>query len=210
MTPLIGIVLALTALYVLFLAWYGGNGKPMTRAEIDRFDREFASLCVGPDRQDELDAIRALVAGDDGKEFVMHNLVRHRAKALYPAGYAFGDDPRAADRRYAKAIVWPLLRHGNLVLFVARRTGRFMQPPGADDWHYVAMVRYRSRRDFLRFALAIERADIVVHKWAAIERTHIFPVKPMISLIFVRGAVAAALTLVGAALFWIARAGGLA
>jgi hypothetical protein len=210
MTPLIGIALALAATYLLFLAWYGGNGKPMTRAEVERFDSEFAALCAAPDRQDELDAIRALVAGDDGKEFVMHNLVRYRARARYPEGYDYGDDPRAADRRYAKAILWPLLRHGNLMLFVARRAGRFMQPAGADDWHYVAMVRYRSRRDFLRFALAIERDDIVVHKWAAIEKTHIFPVKPLVSLFFVRGTVAAALVLAGAAAYWIVRASGLA
>ena len=67
------------------------------------------------------------------------------------------------------------------------------------------MVRYRSRRDFLRFALAIERDDIVVHKWAAIEKTHVFPVQPLVSLIFVRGAVAALLALAGAALYGIVR-----
>ncbi len=61
---------------------------------------------------------------------------------------------------------------------------------GGEDWHYVAMVRYRSRRDFLHFALAIERAGVSVHKWAALESTHVFPVQPLISLIFVRGAVA--------------------
>ena len=81
-----------------------------------------------------------------------------------------------------------------------RRTGRFLQPEGADDWHYVAMVRYRSRRDFLRFALEIEREDIVAHKWAAIEKTHVFPVEPMVSLLAVRTLVAAALVLAGALL----------
>jgi hypothetical protein len=204
MTPLLAIAIPLAALYFVFLVWYGGNGKPLSQAEVDRFLRAFESLGRGPEREAALDAVRALVAGDDGKEFVMHNLVRYRPKAVYPPGYGFDDDPRAADRRYARAIIRPLLRHASVMVFVGRRSGSFIEPAGADRWHYVAMVRYRSRRDFLRFALAIERDDIVVHKWAAIEKTHIFPVRPLVSLIFVRGAVAGVLALAGAALYAIA------
>ena len=63
------------------------------------------------------------------------------------------------------------------------------------------MVRYRSRRDFLRFALATQRDDIFVHKWAALEKTHVFPVKPLISLFPVRLMAAGTLALVGQALF---------
>jgi hypothetical protein len=204
MTSLLVIVIALLALYLLFLVWYGGSGKPLTQAEVDRFLDALGPAAEGA-HSGARDEIRALAAGDDGKEFVMQNLVRYRAKALYPPGYDYDDDPRAADRRYAKAIIRPLLRYGNLLVFVGRRSGSFIEPDGADAWHYVAMVRYRSRRDFLRFAAAIQRDDIVVHKWAAIEKTHIFPVQPIVSLIFVRGAVAALLTLIGAALYWIAR-----
>jgi len=131
----------------------------------------------------------------------MQNLVRYRPKALYPPGYDYGDDPRAADRRYGKAVIGPLLRNGSLILFIAKRTGTFIEPEGADAWHYVAMVRYRSRRDFLRFALATQRDDIFVHKWAALEKTHVFPVKPLISLFPVRFIAASALALVGSTLF---------
>jgi len=191
------VVLALTACYLLFLRWYGGRARPLSAAEIDAYLAELAARPQSEHSHGALEQIRALVANDDGREFVMHNLVRYRPKALYPAGHSYGDDPRAADRRYAKAIVWPLLRHGNLMLFVARRAGVFVEPAGADAWHYVAMVRYRSRRDFLRFALTIERDEITVHKWAAIEKTHIFPVQPLISLIFVRATVAVLLAALG-------------
>jgi hypothetical protein len=47
-------------------------------------------------------------------------------------------------------------------------------------------VRYRSRRDFLRFAFEANQSDKFIHKWAAIEKTHVFPVKPILSLISVR------------------------
>lgn len=203
MGPATGIAIAAAGLYTLFLLWYGGRGKPLTQAEIDLFMRQAAA--AGQQDQDVLDEVAALVARDDGREFVMQNLVRYRPKALYPPGYSLGDDPRAADRRYGKAIIWPLLKHGNHPVFIARRSGSFIDPPGADDWHYVAMVRYRSRRDFLRFALETQKADIFVHKWAAIEKTHVFPVQPIVSLIAVRATVALVLALTGAALYAMLR-----
>jgi hypothetical protein len=197
------LVCGLAAVYLLFLYWYGGNGKPLRRDEIEAFERELAAVTDNSARRDELDAVRELIASDDGKEFVMLNLVRYRDKAEYPPGYNHGDSARAADRRYARAILWPLLRNASLMLFVAPRSGRFMEAHDAQPWDYVAMVRYRSRRDFLRFALSIQREDIIVHKWAAIESTQIFPVKPLLSLVFVRAAVAVLLLLAAAGVIWL-------
>jgi hypothetical protein len=59
------------------------------------------------------------------------------------------------------------------------------------------MVRYRSRRDFLKFALQANQAEKFIHKWAAIEKTHVFPVKPIISLFMVRTLVALVLFVFG-------------
>jgi hypothetical protein len=55
-----------------------------------------------------LGAIREVVKVDDGREFVMVNLIRYRTKAVYPPGWTYGDDPQAADARYNRAVV-PLL-----------------------------------------------------------------------------------------------------
>mgnify|MGYP000874386026 FL=1 len=180
------IALPLAILYAAFLIWYGGNGKPMTADEINAGLRDLQATDTSEHATAAVEDVRQLLASDDGKEFVMQNLVRYRPKALYPAGYHYSDDPREADKRYGRSIIWPLLRNGNLLLFIARRSGNFFVPAGADDWHYVAMVRYRSRRDFLKFAFEANRADTFVHKWAAIEKTHVFPVKPVVSLISVR------------------------
>lgn len=184
MNVLVAIAIGGVLIYVAFLFWYGGSSKPLTTDEIAQ---GLQDLRVNHDDPQKLAEVEQLLSNDDGNEFVMQNLVRYRPKALYPPGYEhLGDDPRAADKRYGKAILWPLLKYGNLILFVARRSGSFIDSAGADDWHYVAMVRYRSRRDFLRFALETERADLFVHKWAAIEKTHVFPVKPLISLFAVK------------------------
>ena len=205
MALLAGIAVVVAALYILFVLWYGGNGKPLTRAEIDEFLRQAGANARTEHDRAALDEVAALIAKDDGREFVMQNLVRYRPKALYPPGYSFDDNPRAADQRYARAIMWPLLRYGNHPVFIARRSGTFIEPLGADAWHYVAMVRYRSRRDLLRFALDTQRADIFVHKWAAIEKTHVFPVQPIASMIFVRVGVGLLLTLAGAMVYLIFR-----
>ena len=197
------VAMALVVLYGVFHLWYGGRGKPMSPAEVEAVMQHISARLSDEHSRATLDELRHLVASDDGQEFVMLNLVRYRDKALYPPGYELGDDPRAADRRYARAILWPLLRNGNMVVYVARRSGSFIEPEGADAWHYVAMVRYRSRRDFLRFALQSADANIFVHKWAAIEKTHVFPVKPLVSLIGVRSAVAGFLAVLGALTYWL-------
>lgn len=195
------LTIVLLVVYGAFLLWYGGRGSPMGQQEIDAAMRRLAALPAAAQQPHLLQSLRSLMEQDDGREFVMQNLARYRPRALYPPGHDYGDDARAADRRYARAILPHLLRHGSLPIFVARRSGNFVEPDGMPAWHYVAMVRYRSRRDFTRFALAIEQADIAMHKWAALEQTHIFPVRPLVSLVFVRTAVAAALL----AIWWLAR-----
>ncbi|MEI6733607.1 MAG: hypothetical protein WCK94_06520 [Comamonadaceae bacterium] len=205
MTLFFGITLPLLALYLLFLAWYGGKGKPLRPDEIEAFFNTLGKMDLSEGEKEIIPEIRSLLANDDGQEFVMQNLVRHRPRALYPAGYHYSDDARAADQRYGKAIILPLLRQGSLPIFIARRSGSFIEPEGADLWHYVAMVRYRSRRDFLRFALAIQTQDIAVHKWAALEKTHVFPVKPLVSLLLVRSSVAGLLVIFAAGLLLLMR-----
>ena len=180
----------LVLLYLVFWLWYGGNGRPMSTEEIEKALNKLRSTDPAHNNSAEVDDIRQLLASDDGKEFVMQNLVRYRAKALYPEGSTYSDDPREADKRYGKSIIGDLLRYGNLLIFIARKSGDFVKPEGADAWHYVAMVRYRSRRDFVRFAIRANQADKFMHKWAAIEKTHVFPVKPLINLFAVRTLVA--------------------
>lgn len=191
------IFVPLALLYLIFWLWYGGNGRPMSSQEIEEALHKLRSTDSSRDNSEEIEDLRQLLMSDDGKEFVMQNLVRYRAKALYPEGYHFSDDPREADKRYGKSIMGDLLRYGNLLIFIARKSGDFVKPEGADAWHYVAMVRYRSRRDFVRFATRANQADKFMHKWAAIEKTHVFPVKPLISLFAVRTLVALTLFSLG-------------
>ncbi len=192
---LMAIALIFLLLYLLFWFWYSARQRPLSAEDVAHFVNELRA-CMPQQAHAEMEQqVQRLSQGDDGRAFVMNNLVRYRARALYPSGHPLQDQTsaRAADRRYARAITWPLLRHASLPIFVARRKGGLVEPAGSEPWDYVAMVRYRSRRDFLRFVLCIERAGHTVHKWAAIETTHIFPVQPLLSLFLLRTLVALAL-----------------
>jgi hypothetical protein len=186
-------------IYLVFLFWYGGRRRPMSPAEVEALlkrvqrDAEAAGVPLAPDL---LSSLRQIAKDDDGREFVMVNLIRYRTKAVYPPGWDYGDDPHAADARYNRAVVPLLLKRACVPIFLGRSAGRFLDPEGAEPWDCVALVRYRSRRDFLGLCadLAQNRADI--HKWAAIETTQIFPVGVRFSLSVVRLIVGGALALV--------------
>jgi len=187
-------------LYGIFHVWWGGKSKPLSAQEVQQGIATLRAVACGPNSLSHLDEVAQLLSQDDGLSFVMFNSVLHRKKAQYPENSGFSDDPRAADQRYGKAILWPLIKQASLPIFVARKKGSFVNDAHSPDWHYVAMVRYRSRRDFLKFAIEIESQGTSLHKWAAIEQTQVFPVHPMVSLFTPRLAVATILALAAGSL----------
>jgi hypothetical protein len=201
-------VLAVT--YLGFWVWYGGSGKPMDQAEIDRRITALvdATKAKGQTVDEHLLAsIRSLGASDDGNEYYMVNLIKYREKALYPPALQalYGDDARAADALYSKKIIPLVLKNGGFPVLMTEYEGRFLHPEGATDWDVVAMVRYRSRRDMMTMMQDIANStdDLAVHKWASIERTQVFPVKPKFDFVMVRLAVFTALVILGVVLHLI-------
>jgi hypothetical protein len=177
----IGIIVGFAFLYGVFLFWYGGRGKPISTNEVQDFLQEMRNKAGNQEKPESeftlLDSFRELASSDDGREFYMVNLLQFRKEALYPKGSNFEDnDPMAANNRYNRAILPQLLKYGGHPVFASRVMGRFIHPEGTDDWDQVAIVRYRSRRDMLKMAIGLVGKDIDVHKWAALEKTQVFPV----------------------------------
>lgn len=195
------------ALYIAFLAWYGGHGTPLTPAERDAiFARIDAQAAKEPLRNGKLrEELQRIVEHDDGNEFFMLNLIRYREKAAYPAGYAYGDDSHEADTRYNKAIAPYLIRHAAHPIFLGDAAGRFIDEAGDTEWQRVAIVRYRSRRDMLEMVAELAGRDVAVHKWASIEKTQVFPTNVLFSFAFVRGSIAALLAVIAFTLHFALR-----
>jgi hypothetical protein len=203
------LVLALALLYGTFLFWYGGRGEPMTAEEVNQRLNAISQATGGqPQAVDQapgeiLAELKQLAASDDGNEFLMVNLIKYRAKALYPPGSNYDDSALAADARYNEALVPYLLKHGGVPVFVGSPQGRFIDKTGDIAWDRVAVVRYRSRRDLFNMAADIAPLGVALHKWASIEKTHVFPVSPVFSLYKVRLLVGAVLLLFGLALHFL-------
>ena len=176
-----GLWLVLTLLYAAFLYWHQNTELPLLPEDVDMYINALKANRRENDGNDGghdmLHSLRTLAKKDNGKEFYMVNLIKFRPKAKYPAGYeALGDDTAQANMRYNQAVVPELLRRGSYPVFAADVVGDFVSTNVSEQWDHVIVVRYRSRRDMLDMALALQAQDGAVHKWAAIEHTHIFPV----------------------------------
>ena len=85
-----------------------------------------------------------------------------------------------ANARYSKSIFPLLLKYGSHPVFVSKVQGRFLVTENSEDWDQVAMVRYRSRRDFIKMATEAGKKNLGEDKWLSIQKTHVFPVKSII------------------------------
>ena len=180
----------LVLVYLLGLSWYGGSGDPVKDAELESYIKALTSNAGvrGKDTDKSVNYMRRLAEKDDGNEFIMVNLIRFRETPLYSKDSPWVDetDPMLADTRYGDGVIPLLLKRGSLPIFVSSVSGRFINETTHDEWDMVAMVRYRSVRDMLQMMVEMSSTDLADHKWAAIEQTHVFPVKPKISLVSLR------------------------
>lgn len=191
LTILIGIFILL---FIGFLFWYGVNIKPLTPSEVESYINKIRIVQNKQGQQDNaiLTQIRNMAENDDGKYFYMVNLVKYRKQdASNPH-----DDPMAANSRYNKNVIPVLLKHGSHPVFSSSVKGSFLKEGIDVDWDSVSIVRYRSMRDFVKFATEVSTTGIDIDKWKAVDKTQVFPVKPVLSLIFARGTVAVILLVI--------------
>jgi hypothetical protein len=177
-------------IYLAWFIWYGGSGQPLSPNEAAAYKAELQANAKsrGVDVSDPIKYMDRLIKDDDGNEFIMVNLIRFRDEAQYPpeSPWANETDPMLADDRYGAGIVPLLLKRGSLPIFISTVAGEFINEAGQEEWDTVAMVRYRSVRDMVEMMIEMSATDLADHKWAAIEQTHVFPVKPKINLVSLR------------------------
>ena len=173
--------IALT-LYLAFRAWYDNWRGPLSPAEIEAFLAETGKTKVGehPDRA----VIRAFLEADDGKEFIMSNLVRvhphevpHPLNAKPTLGLNLLQD-------YGRRFVKVLAAHGGHPMLVMRKVGGYVDSwntPPDPGWHVVGAMRYRSRRDMMKLAINPSLREVHPLKTAGTAMTFSFPAQVMMS-----------------------------
>ena len=164
------------AIYLGFRAWYDNWKGPLSPAEVEFF-MERASKAPGVQYTD-IQVLRRFLETDDGREFVMCNLVRlHPHQVAHPET---GQMCSASDmlQLYFGGFMKVLLRAGGHPMMVMRQAGGYVDSwntapdPG---WSIVGMIRYRSRRDMIRLATDQQFFDVHPFKIAAIAQTFSFP-----------------------------------
>ena len=192
-------------LYIFFRLWYDNWKGPLSTQEVNDFMNQVSGLKMS-EYSDPKD-LRAFLEADDGKEFVMVNLVRvHTGELAHPHT---GKPTKGIDllREYGNSFVKVLVKHGGHPVLVMRKVGGYIDSwntPPDPGWHVAGSMRYRSRRDMMQLALDPSVRDVHILKTAATATTFSFPSQVVLGLA-IRPRVWVALVLTsGAALLHLA------
>jgi hypothetical protein len=190
------------SLYLLFRAWYDNWRGPLTRQEVEDYVR-VAQSAPGAQHTD-LVVLRQFLSHDDGREFVMCNLVRLQAQDVPHPLTGVPTQPRELLQEYFRAFLLTLFRHGGHPLVATRKIAGYVDAwntPPDPGWTMAGMMRYRSRRDMMELTLDPQFTDAYPFKAAAVEQTYSFPTQVLSSMALgPRSAVALVLALLAALL----------
>ena len=162
--------------YILFRAWYDNWSGPLTAEEIEHFMNITADL-PGPHHTDRT-VLREFLEADDGKEFVMCNLVK---LFPHPVAHPFTGVPTPAQdllQAYVKQFVGVLLSGGGHPVLAGRKVAGYIDAwnaPPDPGWSIAGMMRYRSRRDMMKLATNGRFLKAHPFKHAAVQQTYSFP-----------------------------------
>ena len=173
------------ALYLLFRLWYDNWRGPLSQQEIAHFMSEVASTEMSAYSDPAI--IREFLENDDGKEFVMVNLVRvHPGLVAHPHT---GTPTKSIDllREYGSNFIKVLLQHGGHPVLVMRKAGGYIDSwntPPDPGWHIAGSMRYRSRRDMMALATKPSLKDVHILKTVATATTFSFPSQVVLGMYF--------------------------
>ncbi|MBO6634418.1 hypothetical protein [Parvibaculum sp.] len=172
-----GVALLATA---SFLGWYVNWRGALTPGEIERFLGEFETGQTSS--RNDLTVLRKFLEADDGREFLMLNLVKTVREAPDPVTGTMTPGPELLDK-YTSVFMRALFAKGGHPAMAARKIGGYVDAwntPPDPGWQIVGFMRYRSRRDMMK--LVIDPRFLPAHdfKFAAMAETFSFPTHPVI------------------------------
>ncbi len=168
-------------LYALFWLWYTPLSGPLTAEEIDRY------LTLAGERSgglEDLDRIRRFAEEDDGRQFIMVNLLDLVEDPPTLPATGEGAPSTALMGHYMEFMYPELFRRACHPIFAGTSVSDALDLvgiEGADRWETAALMRYRSRRDMLEIAFDPRFTDRHDYKMAALEKTIAFPVAPTLN-----------------------------
>jgi hypothetical protein len=156
--------------YALFWWWYVGFRAKVTPQEVEQTMGLFKA--DGGWTEQQRDNLRNFLATDDGKDFVMVNLLRLNRPHK---------ESREKLAKYQKIFLGALLRKAGHPVMVAMAASGNVENVACDQdegWGAAGMIRYRSRRDLMEILPATIGSEHHGLKLASLERTFAFPASP--------------------------------
>ena len=169
--------------YGVFSLWYFNRRAPLSQAEVEEFLDRFIEL-EGSIHTEQA-VMRKFLEEDDGKEFVMLNLIQlHKGEVPHPVT-GEKQKPRELIAMYFRSFSFASMKRGGHPVFQARTVGGNIDSWNADSnvgFMVTSMMRYKSRRDLIELLIDTAFADSHLYKLAAIERTISYPTQTMFSV----------------------------
>ena len=162
----------LVILYVAFWVWYSQGAGKLTQAEIDHYLAIIEKLPL-PEKgvQVFIARLRPWAEADDGKPVYMFNLIHFFPRLqMFPGAPEFKGTPGQANAHYEKSLLWLWLSHASYPTFIGtpQATNLInMQPERT--WGNMTVVRYPSRRAFLKLISHPTYARVAGYKFIAVE-----------------------------------------
>ena len=160
-----------------FAAWYFNWRGALNSLDVNRYMDHIKSR--GSMTAAQLEAFREFISNDDGKEFVMLNVIKfHDRKQPHPQTGEL-TAPVKLISEYQKRFLGNLVKRAGHPLYIARKAGGYIDTFGVapPEYSVASMVRYRSRKDFADAIVNSDFSSAHEYKTAAIEHTFNFPTR---------------------------------
>jgi len=159
-------------LYTAFWAWHSQGAGKLTHAEIDQYLAIIEKLPLPEKRvQDFIARLRPWAEADDGKPVYMFNLINFFSQLQrFPGAPDFKGTPKQANAHYEKSLTWLWLSHASYPTFIGvPQAGNLIDMQPERTWKNLTVVRYPSRRTFLKLISHRTYASFAAYKFIAVE-----------------------------------------
>ena len=192
--------LVIAATYLGFFSWYTSFKGPLSPQEIEYYIEKVNAT------SEELASFRKFMEEDDGRDFVMINIMEIYDTPLQIEGVEPGETTDQVLAKYMEYMLPAMLSKASYPVFRGNAASLLamdiMNADGMETWTGAAGVRYRSRRDMIEISTNPEFAGRHEFKVAALAKTIAFPVAPFNYLGDPRLLLALLLGLIGCAVGW--------
>jgi hypothetical protein len=163
---------ALLILYVAFCVWHSQGAGKLTQVEIDQYLALIEKLPL-PEQgvQAFIARLRPWAEADDGKPVYMFNLIHFFPRLQpFPGAPQFKGTPEQANARYEKGLLWLWLSHASYPTFIGTPQARnLINMQSERTWGNMTVVRYPSRRTFLKLISHPSYARVAAYKFIAVD-----------------------------------------